>query len=420
MSSPRSDNRSKVRRHWIILVGTLIVLTILLLWTPPGRSLWANPDTSRSAHATAPSKVPRPNDRPTTPRSSNAFRTRVWSVPADFLLHLQDNNEVPGGLDPFATTFIEHPSLIDYREAKQALENRGVPFPLGSRARFDATVGQLNVHNTPANLQLIDEIITGPGPMPMWTIDPKLFQTNDPPPDPGIGINEDKLKLIIIPVVEFEDITFGEAIEFLEQRAKELDPEGLGVRLHIVEPQLDNDQEQGTDQEEGLGAWSIQDAYIRELRLRNVPLATVLQYMMDSTGIRYRIDPDRVSILTMTSGPAPRPQTREWHVDPALMKRLRFPPFKETRRLVPDPFASDSLEHTRQASNKEEWQAKRSEMSVTDLLKDEGISFPPGTEAHYSAETATFTITGRYDDLDRAESLFMALAADESKARAGF
>jgi hypothetical protein len=45
-----------------------------------------------------------------------------------------------------------------------------------------------------------------------------------------------KLNGIIIPKVDFRDVTVAEAIEFLRQRAKALDPEGTGVNIVLKLP----------------------------------------------------------------------------------------------------------------------------------------------------------------------------------------
>ena len=87
-----------------------------------------------------------------------------------------------------------------------------------------------------------------------------------------------KLKNIIVPVVDFDDATVQEAMDFIRSRAREmdtfeLDPTKKGINFHLgtarVEPAL------GLDPEFGLGAADPGLPQIKELKLRNVPMATV-------------------------------------------------------------------------------------------------------------------------------------------------
>jgi hypothetical protein len=45
-----------------------------------------------------------------------------------------------------------------------------------------------------------------------------------------------KLNRIVIPKVDLRNITVSEAIEFLRQKAKQLDPEGVGVNIVLKLP----------------------------------------------------------------------------------------------------------------------------------------------------------------------------------------
>lgn len=98
----------------------------------------------------------------------------------------------------------------------------------------------------------------------------------------------ERLKRIIIPRIEFENATVEEAIDFLRLRSAELDaiepdPALKGVPFIIL----------GT----GLGAKTAPASggdpalrVIRELRLRNVPLAVAIKYVCEQTNLHYRIE----------------------------------------------------------------------------------------------------------------------------------
>ena len=88
----------------------------------------------------------------------------------------------------------------------------------------------------------------------------------DPPaprPEPLKGKAAEAAKTIIIPVVDFEDVTLGDAVDFLNLRAKEL---GEGKAPAIK-----------------LGPATKDDTKINELRLRNVPLIEAVRYVAETT-----------------------------------------------------------------------------------------------------------------------------------------
>lgn len=83
---------------------------------------------------------------------------------------------------------------------------------------------------------------------------------------PKAVANENKLKAIIIPVVDFEDVTLSDAVKFLNARAKELSRDKPVPPIKI-------------------GPKSKGDLRIKELRLRNVPLSIALKYCAESVKV---------------------------------------------------------------------------------------------------------------------------------------
>ena len=109
--------------------------------------------------------------------------------------------------------------------------------------------------------------------------------------DPALPINDaakkailEKLNSIIIPRIDFKDTTIEEAVDFLRQRAMELDatepdPAKKGINLVVVPP----------PQTTAEGPVPVPPR-IGELKLRNVPLGRVLQYICEITRLRYTVD----------------------------------------------------------------------------------------------------------------------------------
>ena len=77
-----------------------------------------------------------------------------------------------------------------------------------------------------------------------------------------------KLDQIIIPQVSFENLSVAKALEFLEKRSKELDPDKKGVEIILQE-------------EDNMSK-------INKLELRNVPLRIVIEFTANSAGLKVR------------------------------------------------------------------------------------------------------------------------------------
>ncbi|QTN32688.1 M56 family metallopeptidase [Akkermansiaceae bacterium] len=106
---------------------------------------------------------------------------------------------------------------------------------------------------------------------------------------PGQAGIEAKLNRIVMPRIDFEDVTLGDAIEYLRIRSAELDvaekdPARKGFNFVI----------QGAP-----GAKDDDDPESRripELRLRNVPIGVVLDYICNATRMAYKVDEFAIAI----------------------------------------------------------------------------------------------------------------------------
>jgi hypothetical protein len=95
-----------------------------------------------------------------------------------------------------------------------------------------------------------------------------------------------KLESIIIPDINFEKIGIDEAIDFLRGRASELDDTAdeklKGLNFFVVRPAINNTS--------GVELNQDGQAVIGSLKLRNVPLGTVLKYLCKLTNYRFSVD----------------------------------------------------------------------------------------------------------------------------------
>ncbi|MCW1886141.1 type II and III secretion system protein [Luteolibacter flavescens] len=113
-----------------------------------------------------------------------------------------------------------------------------------------------------------------------------------------------KLRRIIIPVIDFDNTSVEEAIDFLRVRAvefdtSELDPAKKGINFVIRKPRADGGAAAAEgDATAGLGAAQDPGALrIDQLSLRNMPLSEVLRYICEKTRLRYKVDDYAVTLV---------------------------------------------------------------------------------------------------------------------------
>jgi hypothetical protein len=168
-----------------------------------------------------------------------------------------------------------------------------------------------------------------------------------------------KLKSTIIPIIDFEDTTVEEAIDFLRLRATELDtaeldPSRKGINFVIRRPRGSADE--GLDAGLG-GAHDPGKLRIKELRLRNVPIAEALRYITEATKLRYKIDEYAVTLVPATETDEDL-FARVFNVSPTFLKAI----------------GADSSVSTEQLER---------------LLKDSGVRFPEGSSIKYFPHNRT-------------------------------
>ena len=151
-------------------------------------------------------------------------------------------------------------------------------------------------------------------------------------PSTGVQYIQQKLNNIIIPLVNFDNTTVEEALDYIRLRARELDTEPdenrKGINFIIRKPSITGAGGDDIDDvEDALAADSepasnISSLRIDELKLRNVPLGTVLQYICDKTRLRYKLDEYSVILLPLTAVAADDLYTRQFVVPPDFIANL--------------------------------------------------------------------------------------------------
>lgn len=199
------------------------------------------------------------------------------------------------------------------------------------------------------------------------------------------GVWGSKLKQIIVPSVELDDVSFGDAIRSVRVWARELDttelnPEKKGMNFVT---RLGDDASGFKRKVEGSRV---------NLNLKNVPLSVVLDYITQQTGTYWRQEQFAVVI---------RPRG-------AYTAELESRTFR-----VPVGFL-DSMNEKKETDDVfGDGPALQAQTGIMDALKKIGISFPEGSTAYYNRSNNTLRVTNAPLELDAIETYIRAQSMAE-------
>jgi len=223
----------------------------------------------------------------------------------------------------------------------------------------------------------------------------------------GTAYITEKLRRIIIPTINFEDITVEDAIDILRIRSREfdtieLDPAKKGVNFVIRRPRtappaaVDAGLDLG-DLGDNLPMINTQDPSalrIRELRVSNIPLEQALKYICDATRLKYKVDEYSVTLVPQSED-TQDVFTRSFSVPPDFQSSLENSTGGAGAQTEVDPFSDN------QNTGPSQLQARP---PVIEQLKKAGINFGPGTSATLSTN-GILLVTNTPSELDKIEQL---------------
>ena len=171
-----------------------------------------------------------------------------------------------------------------------------------------------------------------------------------------------KLESIELPLVEFDDdTTVKDAINFLQQRSRELDTNTLDSKKGGLKFDFNNTA--SSDIVEGLEeADSIENIKLGRLKIKNIPMDEALRQIAQVSGLRYKVEDGVVNLLKATDIDENEMHVRTFRVPDSLINTLRND--IDNQVALNDPF-SDEITTLEKASLK-------------DLLEMQGIKFPEG------------------------------------------
>lgn len=187
-----------------------------------------------------------------------------------------------------------------------------------------------------------------------------------------------KLNEIVIPKVDFQDVTVGEALAALKQRAAELDPsadeptdKGVNIVLNLPEEASEN------------------QARI-SLGLSDIPLGAAIDYVAKAANLKLKIEPYAVSVVPQSTF-TEELITKEYKVPPGFLPAT--PPTVPPLPLSAGANSSASLP------------AIAARSGAREHLESLGISFPPGATAYYIASADKLIVKNAAPNLELVDTL---------------
>lgn len=144
---------------------------------------------------------------------------------------------------------------------------------------------------------------------------------------------------------------------------------------------------------------------VRELRLTNVPVATALKYICDSTRLKYKVD-DFAVTLVPASDDGEDIVTRSFQVPPDFIDALSTGGGGAAEPAA-DPFAT-TAESGGGAGLKPRG-------NVQDLLKAKGVPFPEKASANFIPANSTLVVRNTPTNLDLIEQIVEAMVDETPK-----
>lgn len=218
-------------------------------------------------------------------------------------------------------------------------------------------------------------------------------------PTSGVAYLQQKLNSIVIPLVDFDNTTVEEALDFLRLRAREIDPDGTGLNFIIRKPTLvGGGADEGDDTLDGDdGGSSPASLRIKELKLRNVPLGTALQYICDATRLRYKLDEHSVVLLPLDAVGESDMYTRSFTVPPDFIAKLDDGGDDGGEI---DPFATGGTGGA---------DTIKKRASAKELLMRSGVSFDDKAFANHIPATSTLVVRNTLANIDIIEQVIDAI-----------
>ena len=222
------------------------------------------------------------------------------------------------------------------------------------------------------------------------------------------------LNSIIIPKIEFHEATVAEAISFLKQKSKDLDPNKQGVNIVLkveggggapapapgAAPAAAPGAAPAPEAAPAAPTGSPAEARIT-LSLQNIPLFEALRYITSLANLKVKIDPYAVAIVPITEN-TDALVTKEYNVPPGFISNA--PSGGEaTSMSAPTAVGRGAGGAPDPTRNTGPSLAGRANAKV--FLEGQGVSFPEGASANYLSASSRLIVRNTQANLDLIDTL---------------
>lgn len=187
----------------------------------------------------------------------------------------------------------------------------------------------------------------------------------------GTQVISDKLDAIIIPRLDFSESSIREALDFIKNRARQLDtsePKGINIVLKLPP-----------------GAAEASSKF--SLSLTDVPLRAALDYIARTADLKIKVEPYAVLVV---------PQSES--TDVLITKEYKVPP--SFIQAIPSKSGGSSKGLTAGAKS-----AVAERSLAKDYLEANGVIFPTGASANYIPSTSRLIVKNTQSNLDLVDTM---------------
>ena len=222
-----------------------------------------------------------------------------------------------------------------------------------------------------------------------------LGPSGDYVPNLNVAPYQNKLVSFVVPVAALEDVTITEALDFVRQRAIELDNVELDPTKRGINIVLDVG---GPDSETGN---AIRNKRFN-VNLRNVPLKELIRYITESTGT-IAVEQPFALVIRPAGADSTDMVVKTYRVPPDFLTNGGGAAGNDGGDI--DPFAPAP-----------EQGALPRRLTAEEMLRDRGVSFPEGASANFSAGTSTLRVRNTMANHSIIQQIVDLLSSEEPTA----
>ena len=195
-----------------------------------------------------------------------------------------------------------------------------------------------------------------------------------------------KLETIIVPQIKLGPVNVRTAIDYLQLKSTDLDPEATGIKFVIDEQSIAAADANALNQQ-----FSVQ--------MNGAPLVEVLGYICEFAGLRYNVERYAVKIIPTADSSSEQFYTKTYQVPPSFEKEQVS---EEAGATEDDPFGGGESATVARATPEE-------------ILQSRGIPWPDRASAFYSRGSSTLTVTNTQSNMELVDAFVESIQEDIPK-----